>query len=54
MKFGNFEGKPRKDFFGRIDAPLKQLTSKPIVPSDDEIAVNPRSRSAKLRVAEKI
>lgn len=54
MKFGNFEGEPRKDFFGRIDAPLKQLTSKPIVPSDDEIAVNPRSRSAKLRVAEKI
>lgn len=54
MKFGNFEGEPRKDFFGRIDAPLKQLTSKPIVPSDDEVAVNPRSRSAKLRVAEKI
>lgn len=54
MKFGNFEGEPRKDFFGRIDAPLKQLTSKPIVPSDDEIADNPRSRSAKLRVAEKI
>lgn len=54
MKFGNFEGEPRKDFFGKIDAPLKQLTSKPIVPSDDEIAVNPRSRSAKLRVAEKI
>lgn len=54
MKFGNFEGEPRKDFFGRIDAPLKQLTSKPIVPSDDEVAVNPRSRSAKLRAAEKI
>ncbi|MBP2690258.1 MAG: 16S rRNA (cytosine(1402)-N(4))-methyltransferase RsmH [Muribaculaceae bacterium] len=54
MKFGNFEGEPRKDFFGKIDAPLKQLTSKPIVPSDNEIAVNPRSRSAKLRVAEKI
>lgn len=54
MKFGNFEGKADKDFFGRINAPLKPLSSKPITPDNEEIERNPRSRSAKLRVAEKI
>lgn len=54
MRAGNFSGNAEKDFFGRINTPLRPLGSKPIVPDDDEIAANPRSRSAKLRVAEKI
>lgn len=54
MKTGNFAGEVQKDFFGRVDAPMKLLTSKPIVPGDAEVESNPRSRSAKLRVAEKL
>lgn len=52
---GNFEGVDKKDFFGNAEGLLfKQLTKKPITPSDQEIKRNPRSRSAKLRIAEKI
>ncbi|MDE6484789.1 MAG: 16S rRNA (cytosine(1402)-N(4))-methyltransferase RsmH [Duncaniella sp.] len=54
MKTGNFEGRQVKDFYGRVEAPMKMLSSRPIVPDDDEIARNPRSRSAKLRVAVKL
>ncbi len=54
MKSGNFEGKIEKDLFGRTTLPFKTINSKPIVPSKEEIERNPRSRSAKLRVAEKI
>ncbi len=54
MRYGNFTGNAEKDFFGRINSPLKQVGSKPIVPDAEEIARNPRSRSAKLRVAEKL
>lgn len=54
MKSGNFDGKAQKDFFGRSSSAMKLLTSKPIVPDDAEIETNPRSRSAKLRVAQKI
>ncbi|MDE6643179.1 MAG: 16S rRNA (cytosine(1402)-N(4))-methyltransferase RsmH [Muribaculaceae bacterium] len=54
MKTGNLEGKAEKDFYGRNLSPFKPLGGKPIVPSDEEIERNPRSRSAKLRVAEKI
>ena len=54
MRYGNFSGKAEKDFFGRLNAPLRQINSKPIIPDDNEIARNPRSRSAKLRVAEKL
>lgn len=54
FKFGNFEGKAEKDFFGRVIAPLKQVNNKVIVPTDEEIERNPRSRSAKLRIAEKL
>lgn len=54
MKTGNFAGKAEQDFYGRNLAPMKLITSKPIVPDEEEIARNPRSRSAKLRVAEKI
>lgn len=52
MKTGNIEGKEEKDFFGRTHSPLKIITRSPIVPSEEEIERNPRSRSAKLRIAE--
>ena len=47
------EGKVRQDFFGRSEAPFRAVTNKVIVPDDEEQERNPRSRSAKLRVAEK-
>ena len=54
VKSGNFEGEAVKDFFGNIDRPFKLITRKPLIPSDAEIERNSRSRSAKLRVAEKV
>ena len=53
MKAGNVEGKVKQDFFGRIEAPFKQVGGKVITPSEEEQQHNPRSRSAKLRIAEK-
>jgi 16S rRNA (cytosine1402-N4)-methyltransferase len=53
MKAGNVEGRMKQDFFGRTEAPLTPQTNKVIVPSDEEQARNPRSRSAKLRIAVK-
>ena len=53
MKTGNFEGTPVKDFFGNLQRPLKPLTSKPILPTAEEIEENTRARSAKMRVATK-
>ena len=52
MKTGNIEGKEDKDFFGRVSTPWKLITRSPIVPSEAEVEQNPRSRSAKLRIAE--
>ena len=54
MRTGNVEGKQEKDFYGRVNTPWRVVTGKVIVPSADEVARNPRSRSAKLRVAELI
>ena len=54
MRSGNVEGRVEKDIYGRADVPLKLLTSKPIVADEAEVEANPRSRSAKLRVAEKL
>lgn len=51
MRTGNVEGKDNRDIFGKSEAPFKMLGSKPIVPDEKEIERNPRSRSAKLRVA---
>jgi 16S rRNA (cytosine1402-N4)-methyltransferase len=54
MKYGNFEAKTNKDFFGNVICDLKMLTKKPIEASEEEQIENPRSRSAKLRIGEKI
>ncbi len=53
MKTGNVEGKAEKDFFGNVQTPFRLVNSKVIVPDKEEIERNPRSRSAKLRIAEK-
>lgn len=54
MRSGNFEGKVEKDFFGNLVRPIQPVFTKAIVPNTEEIAENPRSRSAKLRIAEKL
>ncbi len=54
FKSGNLEGKIEKDIYGNVQAPIKSLTTKPIIPDDEEIEKNPRSRSAKLRIGIKI
>jgi 16S rRNA (cytosine1402-N4)-methyltransferase len=54
MKAGNVEGKVVQDFFGRIESPFRQIGGKVIVPSEEELQSNPRSRSAKLRIAERV
>ena len=53
MKTGNAEGKVIQDFYGRIETPYRLVNNKVIVPTDEEQQRNPRSRSAKLRIAEK-
>ncbi len=54
FKSGNIEGQITKDFYGNKQCPFKLVNNKPIVPSEEEIAQNPRARSAKLRIAEKL
>mgnify|MGYP001031491493 CR=1 FL=1 len=54
MRSGNISGEVEKDFFGVVRSPWKMIGSKPVVPDDDEVERNPRARSAKLRVAEKL
>ena len=54
MRAGNAEGKVKQDFFGRIEAPFRQVGDKVTTPGDEEQQQNPRSRSAKLRIAERI
>ncbi len=53
IKTGNVEGIANKDFYGRVDAPLRAVNNKVIIPSEAEVERNPRSRSAKLRIARK-
>lgn len=53
MKTGNVEGKIEKDFFGNVLTPFRLVNNKVIIPNEEEIERNPRSRSAKLRIAEK-
>jgi 16S rRNA (cytosine1402-N4)-methyltransferase len=54
MKRGSFDGKIEKDFFGNILKPLEEVNRKPILPNEEELARNSRSRSAKLRIAVKL
>ena len=54
MKAGNVEGRLEQDFFGRVNSPFVLVNNKVITPDADEQERNPRSRSAKLRVAEKV
>jgi 16S rRNA (cytosine1402-N4)-methyltransferase len=51
MKSGNAEGTIEKDFYGHEKVPFKMITRKPLVPSEEEIEINKRARSAKLRIA---
>ena len=51
IRSGNFEGKLEKDFYGNVLAPMKAINNKVIVAGDEELAANPRARSAKLRIA---
>ncbi len=54
IRTGNVEGRVTKDFYGRMDTPLRAVNNRVIVPDDAEVERNPRSRSAKLRVAERL
>lgn len=54
MRSGNMEGKAEKDFYGNLRTPFRQITRKPMVAGEAETQENPRSRSAKMRIAEKI
>ncbi len=54
MKSGNIEGKTEQDFFGNVLSPLRPVKKGVMTPSDAEQQENPRSRSAKLRIAEKV
>ncbi len=53
MRSGNFEGVIEKDFYGNIISPFRPVTRKAVIASDSELEGNPRSRSAKLRAAER-
>jgi 16S rRNA (cytosine1402-N4)-methyltransferase len=54
MKTGNFEGEEKKDFYGNIETPFRIINRKGTTPDENEIAINNRARSARLRIAEKI
>jgi len=51
---GNFEGRVEKDFYGNVNKPFKAVNKRPIMATSEEVNRNPRARSAKLRIAEKI
>lgn len=54
IKSGNFEGEIKKDFYGNVQSPFISISRKPITATEDEIKINSRARSAKLRIAEKL
>ncbi|MCE1200246.1 MAG: 16S rRNA (cytosine(1402)-N(4))-methyltransferase RsmH [Marinilabiliales bacterium] len=54
MRSGRVDGKTEADFYGRLHLPFEVITRKVMVPGDEEIAVNPRARSARLRIAERV
>ncbi len=54
MKAGNFQGKVEKDFYGNVKSPFVLVNRKVITPGEEELEANPRSRSAKLRIVERV
>lgn len=54
IKAGNVQGKEDKDLFGVVHRPLESVSRKPVIASEEELKLNPRSRSAKLRIASKL
>ena len=54
LKAGNADGRVKQDFFGRTESPFRLINNKVIIPTDEERQRNPRSRSAKLRIAERV
>jgi len=50
FRAGNAEGEVDKDFYGNISRPFKAITKKTILPTEEEIRINPRARSAKMRI----
>ena len=51
---GNFQGEDQKDFYGNVQRPFRPVNRKPLTASAKELAANPRARSAKLRIAERL
>ena len=51
IQAGNLEGKPEKDLYGNLLRPFEPVTRKPLEATAEEVALNPRARSARLRVA---
>jgi 16S rRNA (cytosine1402-N4)-methyltransferase len=53
FKHGSFDGKEEKDFFGNLIKPFREINRHPLVPNDEQIELNPRARSVRLRIAER-
>jgi 16S rRNA (cytosine1402-N4)-methyltransferase len=54
IRAGNASGEPERDVFGKAEIPLKAITKKPVEADAEELKINPRSRSARMRVAVKV
>lgn len=54
LRYGNLDGKPVRDFYGHLITPWRLISRKAIQPGDSEISLNPRARSARLRIAERV